>query len=71
MITSNGYKTTLKANIKPRDQDAIRYALASYAFVNGTIYSVSIADWIKNIKATYDESIERHAYIIATLSRYA
>lgn len=71
MIQSNGYKTTLTVpTVQDEDADTVRYAVQAYGYVNGTRYSVSLRQWISNIKQTYDANEPRSAEIIRVLTKY-
>ena len=67
-IKSNGYKTTISGMANDNDIELIKYAASTLGFVNGITYDVDGQQWIKNIKATYDERTPQIKVIISLIN---
>lgn len=67
-IKSNGYKIIISGIANDNDIELIKYAANRLGFVNGIKYDVDGQQWIKNIKATYDENMPQLKVIISLLN---
>lgn len=66
-IKSDGVKTTITGVGYKEDQDLTRWAVANLSFVNGIRYDIDGAQWLENIKLTYDENEPRLKTVINLL----